>query len=109
MVIVHGYVAVYQRGINLHFPVVFLGFSHFLMGFPMVFLFSSGFPMIILWVSRFPIFPWFSHGFARNSLSNCSRYRQEGDLPLCRVGGAGRIGTSERNSAENIITVSWNL
>ena len=40
----------YQR-VNLHFPMVFLGFSHFPMGFPM------GFPMVLL------NFPWFSHGF----------------------------------------------
>ena len=40
------YVNVYQR-VNLHFPMVFLWFSH---GFPMVFLwFSYGFPMVFLW------------------------------------------------------------
>ena len=41
MVIFHSYVNVYQR-INLHFPKVFLGFSHF----------PTNFPMAFPWVSR---------------------------------------------------------
>ena len=61
MVISHSYVTVYQR-VNIHFPMVFLWFSH---SFPIktsIFpLFSYGFPM------GFPIktsiFPLFSYGF----------------------------------------------
>ena len=57
---------------NLHFPMVFLWFSHSNLHFPMVFLwFSYGFPIqtsIFLWFSYgFPIqtsiFLWFSYGF----------------------------------------------
>ena len=43
------------RGVNLHFPMVFLWFSY---GFPM---FSYGFPMVFLWFSY--SFPMFSYGF----------------------------------------------
>ena len=71
MVISHSYVTVYQR-VNIHFPMVFLWFSHsfpiktsifplFSYGFPMVFPlkhpFSYGFPMVS------QLKPPFSYGF----------------------------------------------
>ena len=55
---------------NLHFPMVFLWFSHSNLHFPMVFLWFSHsnlhFPMVFLWFSHsnlhFPmVFLWFSH------------------------------------------------
>ena len=47
----------------LHFPRVFLWFSH---GFPMVSYGFLWFPMVFPWFSHgFPmVFPWFSHGFS---------------------------------------------
>ena len=90
---------VYQS-VNLHFPMVFLWlsqnymvflwFSYFSYGFPMIFLwfsygfpmivpFSYGFPMVFLWLFHFPmvflwfsydctIFLWFSYGFPMPSM-----------------------------------------
>ena len=54
----HGELLVITRlgTVNLHFPMVFLWFSH---GFPMVFLwFSHGFPMVFPWFKCWWGIPW---------------------------------------------------
>ena len=71
MVIFHSYVTVYER-VNLHYPMVFLYFSH---DFPIFLWFSYGFPMVFHFASRRFLSRWAEHPQPNSPLLFFSRAR----------------------------------